>query len=111
MEHELESRLRRKEDQFMECVPSFLNQDKDIKRFAFKRFSEDADDIVDIRDFFDRDMSFLDIVSKKVVTDFDVFSPRVLHRVFAKVNRAFIVAHDRDVVESNAVVDKSLFHP
>ncbi|GJX58041.1 hypothetical protein Tco_0289431 [Tanacetum coccineum] len=74
-------------------------------------FSENVSDIVDERDFFDKDMSFLDIVSKKVVTNFDVFSLRVLHRVFAKVNRAFIIAHDRDVVESNVISDESLFHP
>ncbi|GJZ66457.1 hypothetical protein Tco_0623153 [Tanacetum coccineum] len=35
----------------------------------------------------------------------------LLHEDFAKVNRTFIVAHDQDVVESNVVVDKSLFHP
>nr|GEY87193.1 retrotransposon protein [Tanacetum cinerariifolium] len=78
---------------------------------AIKGFGENVSDIVDERDFFDRDMSFLDIVSKKVVTNFDVFSPRVLHRVLSKVNRAFIVAHDWGVVESNVIVDESLFHP
>nr|GEW30179.1 hypothetical protein [Tanacetum cinerariifolium] len=71
-------------------------------------FRKDADDVVDGRHFFDRDMSFLDIIMKKVVTNFDMFGSRVLHRVFAN---AFIVAHDRDVVDSYVVVDKSLFHP
>nr|GEZ23477.1 hypothetical protein [Tanacetum cinerariifolium] len=76
-----------------------------------ERFGEDVGDIIFERDFFDDNMSFLDIIPKKVVTNFDVFSPRVLHRVFANVNRAFIFAHDQDVIESNVVVDESLFHP
>nr|GEW51626.1 hypothetical protein [Tanacetum cinerariifolium] len=46
--------------------------------------SKKVDDIVDGQDFFNRDMSFLDIVSKKVVTNFDVFSLRVVHWVFPK---------------------------
>nr|GEU53595.1 retrovirus-related Pol polyprotein from transposon 17.6 [Tanacetum cinerariifolium] len=57
------------------------------------------------------DMSFMDIIIEKVVTNFDVFSSQVLHRVFAKVNLSFVVAHDRDVVKSYVVVDESLFHP
>ncbi|GJX03638.1 hypothetical protein Tco_0189554 [Tanacetum coccineum] len=61
------------------------------------------------REFFDRDMSFLDIVSEKVMTNFNVFSLRVLHQVFAKVNHAFIIAHDWDIFESNVVVDERLF--
>nr|GFA61506.1 hypothetical protein [Tanacetum cinerariifolium] len=64
-----------------------------------------------IRDLFNGDVSFLDIVPKEMVTNFDKFRPRVLHRVFAKVNHAFVVVHDRKVIESNVVVDKSLFHP
>nr|GEV11427.1 hypothetical protein [Tanacetum cinerariifolium] len=43
---------RRKRERFMECIPSFLNND-----------------------FFNRDTCFLDIASKKMVTNFDVFSP------------------------------------
>nr|GEU72199.1 hypothetical protein [Tanacetum cinerariifolium] len=104
-----EIKTKRKEEQFIECVPSFLNQDVD-KRFTFKEFSENVVDIVDGRYFFDIDMSFLDIITKKVVTNFDVFGSGALHQVFAKVNRAFVVVHDRDVIESNVIVVKSLFH-
>ncbi|GKD49485.1 hypothetical protein Tco_1278461, partial [Tanacetum coccineum] len=75
------------------------------------RFSENVSDVNFKRDLFNGDVSFLDIVPKEMVMDFDVFRPRVLHRVFAKVNRAFLAAHDRNVVDSNVVVDKSLFHP
>nr|GEU30485.1 hypothetical protein [Tanacetum cinerariifolium] len=50
------------------------------------------------------------IITKKVVTYFDVFSTTMLHRVFAKVNRAFVVAHDGNVIESYVVVNESLFH-
>nr|GEX45728.1 ribonuclease H-like domain-containing protein [Tanacetum cinerariifolium] len=32
-------------------------------------------------------------------------------KVFAKVNGAFVVAHDGNVIESYVVVDESLFHP
>ncbi|GJZ67628.1 hypothetical protein Tco_0630868 [Tanacetum coccineum] len=84
---------------------------KIVERFAFKRFSENVGDVIFRRDLYDGDVSFLDIVPKKMVTDFDVFHPRVLHRVFDKVNCTFVVAHDQNVVESNVIVDKSLFHP
>nr|GEY03970.1 hypothetical protein [Tanacetum cinerariifolium] len=60
---------------------------------------------------FSIEMSFLDIITKKVVTYFNVFGTTMLHRVFAKVNRAFVVAHDRNIVDSYVVVDESLFHP
>nr|GEX13354.1 hypothetical protein [Tanacetum cinerariifolium] len=74
-------------------------------------FSENVGDVIFRRDLFNGDVAFLDIVPKEMVTDFDVFYLRVLHRVFSKVNRAFVVAHDQNIVESNVVVDKRLFHP
>ncbi|GJU85177.1 zf-CCHC domain-containing protein [Tanacetum coccineum] len=49
--------------------------------------------------------------SEKMVMNFDVFGLRMLHRVFAKVNRTFVVVHDQNVIESYVVVDESLFHP
>nr|GEW36639.1 hypothetical protein [Tanacetum cinerariifolium] len=51
------------------------------------------------RDFCDRDMSFIDIIPKKVVKNFDVFSLRVLYRVLAKVANAarnYEILHERD---------------
>ncbi|GJY92248.1 hypothetical protein Tco_0508030 [Tanacetum coccineum] len=102
MEHGLESRLEEEKNGLW------------IKSFVFNGFSENVGDIVDGRDFFDRDMSFLDIVSKKVVTNFDVFKIRECCKqvFFAKrQSPSIFVAHDQDVIESNVVVDKSLFHP
>ncbi|GJZ63760.1 hypothetical protein Tco_0620181 [Tanacetum coccineum] len=55
-----------------------------VKRLTFKRFSENVGDSVNGQHFFDKDMSFLDIITKNVVTNFDVFSSRVLHWVFVK---------------------------
>ncbi|GJR10070.1 hypothetical protein Tco_0792722 [Tanacetum coccineum] len=57
-----------------------------------------------------RNDSLLDVVAKEVVTYFYMFSPRVLDGVFTEVDGAFIVAHDQYVVESDVVVDRSLFH-
>nr|GEU65459.1 hypothetical protein [Tanacetum cinerariifolium] len=59
-----------------------------VKRFTFKGFCKNFGDVVDGRQFFDRDMSFLDIITKKVVTYFDVFGTRMLHWVFAKDDQA-----------------------
>ncbi|GJT87017.1 hypothetical protein Tco_1068734 [Tanacetum coccineum] len=84
---------------------------KIVERFAFKKFSENVGDAILRRDLFNGDVSFLDIVLKEMVTNFDVFRLRVLHRVFAKVNRAFVVAHNQNVIKSNVIGDKSLFHP
>ncbi|GJZ23383.1 hypothetical protein Tco_0560842 [Tanacetum coccineum] len=84
---------------------------KIVERFAFKRFSENVGDVIFGRGLFDGDVYSLDIVLKEMVMNLDVFRPRVLHRVSAKVNRAFVVAHDRNAIESNVVVNKSLFHP
>nr|GEY37877.1 hypothetical protein [Tanacetum cinerariifolium] len=47
-------------------------------------FSKNVGDVVDGWNFFDRDMTFLDITIKKAVPNFNVFSLRVLHWVFAK---------------------------
>ncbi|GJR05494.1 hypothetical protein Tco_0528478 [Tanacetum coccineum] len=70
------------------------------------------DDFEDgIKNFFDRDISLLNIVVKEMVTNFDVFSMRVLHVIFAQVDGSFVVAHYRNVIEADVIVDESLFPP
>jgi hypothetical protein len=53
----------------------------------------------------------LNVVTKEMMTDFNMFGTSMLNRVFAKINSTFVVTKNGDVVKLNSVVDKSLLHP
>ncbi|GJU10850.1 hypothetical protein Tco_1133246 [Tanacetum coccineum] len=54
-----------------------------IKRHRRALSSDGVRDLVTARDFFDGDVSFMDVFQKEMVMYIDVFRLRVLHRVFA----------------------------
>lgn len=65
----------------MGYVPSFL----DLDGFSFEWFGQDVGDIALRGNFLNRNVSFLDVITQEVVTNFDVFSTRVLNGVFTQV--------------------------
>ena len=54
---------------------------------------------------------FLNVVTKEMMTDFNMFGTSMLNWIFAKINGSFVITKNGDVVKLNFVVDKSLLHP
>ena len=52
-----------------------------------------------------------DMISEKVMTNFNVLFLRVLDWIVGNLDSAFIVAEERDLLQIDAIVLESLLHP
>ena len=59
-----------------------------------KGFCEDIGDLIFGIDMNEFDISFFDMISNEMMSNFDVFGSRVKDRIFGNLNGASIVTHD-----------------
>ena len=59
----------------------------------------------------DEDIALEDMVSKKMMTNLDVLSLRVLYWVVCNLDCTLIVAVERHILHVDAVVFEGLLHP
>ena len=52
-----------------------------------------------------------DMISEKVMTNFNVLCLRVLDWIVGNLDGAFVVAEERDLLQIDAIVLESLLHP
>ena len=81
------------------------------KYFLIKRFGEYIRQLLIGTNMLKIDVSFSNMISNEMMTNFNMLSSRMLHEIVRNLNSTFIVTKQKNMFHIYPIIFKSLGHP